>query len=168
MAYTEPLLLAFLTVSLIGLLRLRDSNGVWLPLGGVLAYFSTVLAPGRLAVIASVRESLFETAFQSETDRGDCCAFLRGDSSKVLSALRCSRPRNLQALRIRGLALQELASGASTGPGPPGAPPLASTMRELLLHADVPDEMIWTEERYRSTHENASDAAEISPAAWKS
>ena len=34
-------------------------------------------------------------------------------------------------------------------------------MRELLLGARLPDEMIWSENRSRSTHENALFSAEI-------
>jgi len=55
-------------------------------------------------------------------------------------------------------ALPVLVSG---GRSRPGARPLASVMRELLLHADVPDDMIWTEERSQSTHENATYSTEI-------
>jgi uncharacterized SAM-binding protein YcdF (DUF218 family) len=39
--------------------------------------------------------------------------------------------------------------------------PLSVTMRELLQRAGVPDAMIWTEERSRTTHENAVFAADI-------
>ncbi len=41
------------------------------------------------------------------------------------------------------------------------AKPLSETMRELLRRAGVPDAMIWTEERSRSTHENAKYGAEV-------
>jgi uncharacterized SAM-binding protein YcdF (DUF218 family) len=37
----------------------------------------------------------------------------------------------------------------------------AATMRELLLQTDIPDEMIWTEDRSRNTYENAVFSAQI-------
>jgi uncharacterized SAM-binding protein YcdF (DUF218 family) len=40
-------------------------------------------------------------------------------------------------------------------------PPLAEPMRALLTAANVPSEVIWTEEHSRSTYENAVDAAAI-------
>src|SRR5947209_7607614 len=39
--------------------------------------------------------------------------------------------------------------------------PYAATMGQLLRRAAVPDDMIWTEERSRSTHENAAFGAQI-------
>jgi len=38
---------------------------------------------------------------------------------------------------------------------------VATTMRELLLSAGVPDEKIWMEDRSRSTHENAAFSAQV-------
>ena len=38
---------------------------------------------------------------------------------------------------------------------------VVATMRELLLAAGVPGEMIWTEDRSRSTHENAMFSAQV-------
>jgi uncharacterized SAM-binding protein YcdF (DUF218 family) len=49
---------------------------------------------------------------------------------------------------------------ASGGRGPVGEP-FSRTMRELLKEAGVPDQMIWTEEQSRSTHENAAFSAGI-------
>jgi uncharacterized SAM-binding protein YcdF (DUF218 family) len=48
-------------------------------------------------------------------------------------------------------ALPVLASAGTT----------TATMRELLIRAGVPEEMIWMEERSRSTHENALYSAQI-------
>ena len=51
-----------------------------------------------------------------------------------------------------------LACGAK---GRRGAEPFSQTMRELLEEDGVPEGMIWTDERSRSTHENAVNAAAI-------
>lgn len=42
-----------------------------------------------------------------------------------------------------------------------GSPPFAETMRGLLSDAGVPDSGIWTEDRSRSTYENALYGAEV-------
>ncbi len=48
------------------------------------------------------------------------------------------------------------------GPGTKASSkPVALTMRQLLLRAGVPDAMIWTEDRSRSTHENAVLGSDI-------
>lgn len=39
--------------------------------------------------------------------------------------------------------------------------PFSATMRRLLERAGVPDSMVWTEDRSRSTHENAAYGAQI-------
>lgn len=51
-----------------------------------------------------------------------------------------------------------LASGGSDGPG---RRPFSTEMRELLLQAGIPDEMIWTEDHSRNTYENAVFSAQI-------
>jgi uncharacterized SAM-binding protein YcdF (DUF218 family) len=50
---------------------------------------------------------------------------------------------------------------ACGGSGESGELPFSLTMRSLLRGAGVPEDMIWTEERSRSTHENAVYGAEI-------
>ena len=49
----------------------------------------------------------------------------------------------------------------SGGGGSSRIPPVATAMRELLLAAGVPGEMIWIEDRSRSTHENAVFSAQV-------
>lgn len=51
--------------------------------------------------------------------------------------------------------------GRSRGRAPGRAPAFAASMRELLTADGVPDSSIWTEERSRSTHENALYGAEV-------
>ena len=58
----------------------------------------------------------------------------------------------------RNTKLPVLVSG---GLGIAGTPPFAVTMREGLLSAGVPPEMIWIEDRSRSTHENALFSTQI-------
>jgi uncharacterized SAM-binding protein YcdF (DUF218 family) len=50
---------------------------------------------------------------------------------------------------------------ASGGPDGPGRRAFSTEMRELLLRAGIPDEMIWTEDRSSSTYENAVFSARI-------
>ena len=55
-------------------------------------------------------------------------------------------------------ALPVLACG---GRGKRSAEPYSCTMREMLRESGVPEEMIWTEERSHSTHENAVNGASL-------
>jgi uncharacterized SAM-binding protein YcdF (DUF218 family) len=50
---------------------------------------------------------------------------------------------------------------ACGGPGLKSQQPLSATMRRLLVEGGVPEAMVWTETRSRSTHENAVFASEI-------
>jgi len=50
---------------------------------------------------------------------------------------------------------------ACGGRGPKDEEAVSVTMRQLLHRAGVPEEMIWIEDRSRSTHENAVFGAEI-------
>jgi uncharacterized SAM-binding protein YcdF (DUF218 family) len=50
---------------------------------------------------------------------------------------------------------------ACGGAQEPGEQPYSATMRRLLERAGVPASLIWTEERSRSTHENALFCAQI-------
>ncbi len=49
----------------------------------------------------------------------------------------------------------------SGGPGQPGQPPFAATMKTMLERSGIPPAMIWTETRSRSTHENAVHSSGI-------
>jgi uncharacterized SAM-binding protein YcdF (DUF218 family) len=49
----------------------------------------------------------------------------------------------------------------SGGPERAGGRPISTAVREMLEREGIPETMIWTEERSRSTHENAAYGAEV-------
>jgi uncharacterized SAM-binding protein YcdF (DUF218 family) len=161
MSYIQPLLLLFIVLGFLGLLRLRHCSRRGLAAAGILGLFflswppidwllsrplearypikpfQTALAPQAIVVlISSVSPPLYERPYplpdQETFGRCEHAAWLH-THWKPLPILACTGATNRES----------------------------ATMRELLHRAGVPDDMIWIEERSRSTHEQAVHASEI-------
>jgi uncharacterized SAM-binding protein YcdF (DUF218 family) len=165
MTYIQPLVLIFLTMAFIGLVRLRHCKGSCLASSGVLGLlllswppvdwlvsrplegrypirpFPPVLAQAIVVLSSAVSPPLYERPYplpDRETfERCEYAAWLH-THWQPLPVLACGGRGTTRA-----------------------AQPVAVTMRQLLQQAGVPDAMIWTEQRSRSTHENAVFCAEI-------
>jgi uncharacterized SAM-binding protein YcdF (DUF218 family) len=160
MTYVEPLVLVFLLLGLAGLVRLPRCNGKrwilasifgilllsWPPVGWLFSRplemrypvrpFQTSLNPQAIVVLAStVSPPLAERPYLLP----DLQTFERCRYAAWLYA-------NWKALPVLACA---------------GSAPSGNAMRELLEQSGVPENMIWTEERSRSTHENALYGADI-------
>jgi len=164
MTYTEPLMLVFLVVTLIGLVPLRGCRGMWLASLGVSGLLLVSWPPVDWLLFRPLEARYPVRPFQSAPAQAIVVL-----SSAVIppqyarpypvpdqyTYLRCE----FAAWLYRNwLPVPVVASG---GPGRPGQPAYSVTMRGLLQRAGVPAAMIWTEERSRSIHENAVYAAEI-------
>lgn len=164
MTYTQPLILLFATVALLGLVRLRHCKGSlistlgvlgllllsWPPLDWLLSRplearypvrpFQPTAAQAIVVLASAVRPPQYQRPYpipDKETyERCEFAAWLY---------------KHWEPLPV-------LACG---GRGKNGAPAFSLCMRDLLERAGVPETMIWTEETSRSTHENAMYGAEI-------
>src|SRR5579859_1973111 len=164
MTYIQPLLSIFLLMAFIGLLRLRQVRKPWMLIVGVAGLLllswhpvdwllsrplevwypirSVPPEPAQAIVVlsSSVSPPLFERPYPlPDMETYQRCEFAAW-------------------LHTHWQPLPVLACGGSQKKGRPA---LSVTMRELLQRASVPDAMIWTELRSRSTHENAVFGAEI-------
>jgi uncharacterized SAM-binding protein YcdF (DUF218 family) len=162
--YYQPLILVFLLMILIGLLGLRKSRGVWMPALGLL---------GLCLVSFPAADWLFSRPLESPypvrplfSESGQAIVVLSGTVAPPQYPAPYTLPDRETNERCRYAAwlyahwrpLPVLASG---GTDSPGARPFSDTMRELLNREGVPESMIWTETRSRSTHENAVYSAEL-------
>ena len=164
MTYTQPLLLASFTIILIGLLRLRHSKGVWLPLAGMLALLLFAWPPVDWLLSRPLENRYSKRPFQAKPT--EAIVVLAAGVTPARNYRPFAVPDEETFERCEFAAWlyknwQGVPVLASGGPGRSGARPFASTMRELLLQSGVPTDMIWTEEHSQSTHENALYSAEI-------
>lgn len=164
MTYIQPLLLIFLLMALAGLLRLRRGTRPRLLVAGLLGIlliswppvewlFSRSLEqrypiqlyppePAQAIVVlaSSIRPPIYQRPYavlgNDTYERCEFAAWLH-KHWQPLPVLACGGP------------IKNMPQAASV------------VMGEMLGRAGVPREMIWTEERSRSTHENAAFSAEI-------
>jgi uncharacterized SAM-binding protein YcdF (DUF218 family) len=154
MSYTQPLILIFVAIAAVGLLRRRGAIttiGVvglllvsWPPVDWLLARPLEARYPVRLFPASPAQAIVlllsnvtmprpdrpYPVPDQETWERSEHAAFLY-NHWKALPVLICGGPA-----RMRGK-------------------PTSAAMRGMLQRAGIPDNMIWTEERSRSTHENA-------------
>lgn len=164
MTYTEPLLAFFLAIALIGLVRIRRPLGfrlVWIGLGGLLA----TTWPPCAWLFSRPLEIWYPVRPFSSTIPAQAIVVLSSGAEPPHSFRPFAVPDNQTYQRCefgawlyhRWRALPVLACGGAGG----GRLAISLLMRELLKRAGVPEEMIWTEERSRSTYENAVLGAQI-------
>lgn len=164
MTYIQPMILVLLMLASIGLLRLRNSKGFlvagagvvgllllsWPPVDWLLSrpleaqYPVRALPPASAQVIVVLSSAVDPSKPERPYPLPDKATYQRCEFAAWLH-------KHWQPLPV-------LACG---GRGPKDEEAVSATMRQLLHRAGVPEEMIWTEERSRSTHENAVFGAEI-------
>ena len=166
MTYVQPLLAVFLVIGFIGLLRIRRSVPGWRwltvcivgtlliswpPLDWVLSRPLEARYPIRpfpaqptqaiVVLSAGVKPPVYERPY----------ALMDGDTF--------GRVGYAAWLYKNWRPVPVLASGGLPARG--GTVPFSDAMRDFLQKAGVPANMIWTEDRSRSTYENALYSAEI-------
>jgi len=162
MTYTQPLILLFSLVGLVGLVRMRRQRGVWLCAVGLLGLFAISWPPvdwllsrhlvfryrmgpvdlnpaGAIVVLSAGVQVPIETRPYAIADEE--------------TYTRCEQAAWLYRQAPRPV----LACG---GLGDYGTS-IASIMRDLLVKLGVPSDRIWMEERSTSTYENALYGATI-------
>lgn len=164
MSYVEPLLTVFWLIGLVGWFRLRRYKGSWIVGVGLLGIFVISWPPCAWLLARPLEFWYSVRPFEPRTPIQAIVVLASGVEPPLFERpyplpdsdtyQRC----RLAAWLYRRYRVPIIASG---GRGGPRQPPYAQTMGELLQQAGVPATMIWTEERSRSTHENALFAAEI-------
>lgn len=164
MTYIQPLMLLFLVLALTGLLRLRQCKGWKLPIVGV-AGLLFLSCPAMDWLLSRPLEARYPIRPFPPAPAQAIVVL-----SSAVSPPTYERPYALpdkETFRRCAFAAwlhthwQQVPVLACGGPGAKGEPAVSSTMRQLLQQAGVPEAMIWTDERSRSTHENAVYGAEI-------
>ncbi len=164
MTYYQPLILVFLLLIATGLIRMRKSSGVWVPTLG-------------LAGLFLLSWPLADWVFSRPLEARYPVRPFSGDSAQAIVVLSegvdpphfetpYALPQHGTYARCKLAAwlythwrpLPILASG---GPVEPGTPPFSEAMHELLREEGVPENDIWTEDRSRSTHENAVYSSQL-------
>jgi len=151
MTYTQPLILLFSGVALIGLLRIRHCKGILLPTLAVLGFLLLTWPP--VAWLASrPLEAPYPVrppdprAVQAIVVLGSSVDDPRFERPYPLPNEDSFRRCEFAAWLFRqGKAVPVLASGLG----------VSIAMADLLRRGGVPETMIWTEGRSRNTHENA-------------
>ncbi len=160
MTYTEPLILVFLLIALAGLLRRRQA-------------VTTMGVLGLLFISWPPVDWLVALPLEARYSGGVLPASPAQAIVVPLSSVRMPRPNRPYA--IPDQETYERSAYAAWlyhhwksvpvllcgGPQREEGQPVSAVMRELLQHEGMPESMIWTEERSRSTHENAVYGAEI-------
>jgi uncharacterized SAM-binding protein YcdF (DUF218 family) len=159
MTYIQPLLLVFLAIATIGLWRIPRSRGKLLAITGVAGVFlsSWPVADWLFSRPAEgqypVRPFKPESQLQAIVVLGESVQPPQFEQPYPLAGGNTYRRCEYAAWIYRRYGpLPILVSG---GPDPHVGPPASATMRELLRRDGIPESMIWSEDRSRSTHENA-------------
>jgi uncharacterized SAM-binding protein YcdF (DUF218 family) len=162
--YIQPLLLIFLLITVIGVLRLRRRRRSLVPLVGALGLLLLSWHP--VVWLLSRHLEAWYPIRPFPPEPAQAIVVLSSSASPP----HFERPYPLPDketyqrcefaawLHKRWQPLPVLACG---GPPAERRQPVSLTMRQLLGRAGVPDAMIWTEDRSRSTHENAVFGAEV-------
>jgi uncharacterized SAM-binding protein YcdF (DUF218 family) len=164
MTYVQPLILVFVVIALIGLVRVRQGKKPLISIVGVLGLLMLSWPPADWLLSRPLEARYPVRPFPSGSAQAIVVL------SSAVSRSKYERPYALPDkatfercefaawLYKHWQALPVLACG---GPGAKGEEAVSGTMRQLLQRAGVPEAMIWTEERSRSTHENAVFGAEV-------
>jgi uncharacterized SAM-binding protein YcdF (DUF218 family) len=164
MTYIQPLMLVFLVVALAGLAPLRHCKRALAPILAVIGLLFVSWPPVDWLLSRPLEARYPIRPFPSEPAQAIVVL------SSSINPPKYERPYALPDkatyqrceyaawLHKNWQPLPVLACG---GPGVRSEYAVAATMRQLLQRAGVPDAMIWTEERSRSTHENAVFGVEI-------
>ena len=167
MTYTQPLILVFGMIGLIGLVRLRNRKGILLPWASV-AGLLLISWPPADWLLSRPLEARYPVRPLPSMQPDDVQAIVVLASAiepphyerpyAVPDTATFHRCEFAAWIYKHRLGVPILACGGS-GPGSEEA--YSVTMKRLLERAGVPGPMIWTEERSRNTHENAVFGSEI-------
>jgi uncharacterized SAM-binding protein YcdF (DUF218 family) len=168
MSYTEPLLSLLVVLSLLGVVRLPKCKGKTLSAGGLLGLLLVSWPP--VDWLLSRPLEMWFPVRPLPASPADAIVVL----SSAVYTPQYERPFPLPdqntytRCRVGAWLYQHwrplpvlACGGRGTGRAEGGAPAFAASMRAVLSAAGVPDSSIWTEERSRSTYENALYGAEI-------
>jgi uncharacterized SAM-binding protein YcdF (DUF218 family) len=162
--YTQPLILVFGLLAVIGLVRLRKCKGILLLLSAVVGFlllswppFDWLVSrplearypvrpfqPAPAEAIVVLSDTVYRANYERPYPLADHATYERCVYAAWLY-------HNWKPLPV-------LACG---GAGNDTDQPFSDVMRNILEQAGVPENMIWTEKRSRSTHENALYGSEI-------
>jgi uncharacterized SAM-binding protein YcdF (DUF218 family) len=164
MTYTQPLLSVFLLIAFFGLVRLRRCKGSLLPMLAVTGLFLLSWPPVDWLLSRPLEARYPIRPYPAAS--AQAIVVLASAVNPPIYERPYPRPDRETYQRCEWAAwlhqhwktLPILACG---GPGTGGKLAASVAMRELLEREGVPRPMIWTEERSRSTHENALFGAEI-------
>jgi uncharacterized SAM-binding protein YcdF (DUF218 family) len=162
--YTQPLLILFLLMMFIGVLRSRRGGGLLLPLAGLLGLFLLSWHPAAWLFSRHLEARYPVRPFPPEA--AEAIVVLSSSASPPHFERPYPLPDKETYQRCEFASwlhkswkpVPVLACG---GPSAERRQPVSATMRQLLERAGVPGSMIWTEERSRSTYENAIFGAEV-------
>jgi len=165
MSYAQPLLGVFLFIAAIGLVRLRRCQGSWLPILGVVAVWFVSWPPVDWLLSRPLEMWYPVRPFPAEPAQA-IVVLASGVKPPVYE-----RPYALLDEETFGRVeydawlynhwqrLPVLVCGGAPSHG--GPPPFPAAWRDLIRDTVVPENMIWTEDRSRSTHENAAYGVEV-------
>jgi uncharacterized SAM-binding protein YcdF (DUF218 family) len=164
MTYVQPLTLLCLVILAIGLIQQRRTKRSLLPTVGLFTLFVLTWPPIDWLMSLPLEARYPVQPFPSGTVQAIVVLSSSVDPPRherpypVPDKDGYRRCEHAAWLYKHWLSVPVLASGGSQSVG---TQPLSTTMRELLNRAGVPDSEILTEDRSRSTHENAVYSAEI-------
>lgn len=163
--YTQPLTLVFLTLAMIGVWRLRHDKRSRVATFGILGLLLLSWPPMDWLLSRPLEASYPVRPFQSPPPQAIVVL------SSAVSPPQYERPfpladaqtyqRCLYAAWLHKQWPHSVPVLACGGPGTLPEQPYSVVMRQMLKREGVPEDMIWTEERSRTTHENAVFGAEI-------
>ena len=163
MTYTEPLLLLFLGIALAGLLLGGPSKGKRIALAGVLGLFLLCWPPADWLASRPLEAPYPVRPFRPPP--GIQAVVVLGSG---VEPIQLERPYPLASQDTFRRSEYAAWIYKQWGPLPvlacEGKPPLAGespVMRDLLIRSGVAENLIWTENQSRTTHENAVFGSEI-------
>jgi uncharacterized SAM-binding protein YcdF (DUF218 family) len=159
MTYVQPLTAVLLLLLVIGLVRMRRCSGIALPAIAVLG-LCILSWPPLDWLFSRPLEMWYPVRPFSSSEPVQAIVVL----SAAVSPPQFQRPYPLadkDTYERCEYARQQVPVLACGGPPGPRERPLAVHMRDLLERAGVPASMIWTEERSRTTYENALYGADV-------
>ncbi|MCX6629578.1 MAG: YdcF family protein [Candidatus Solibacter sp.] len=161
MTYIEPLLAVFGLAALMGLARVRG----WLLMAGIVGLILCGWPPVEWLLSRPLEARYAVRPFRATPGLQAVVVFSSGVSPPLFerpypqadydTAERCGYAAWVYR-QIGPVPVLACGGGARRG-----TPAFAVVMRDLLRQAGVPENMIWTEEKSGSTHENARFGAEI-------
>jgi uncharacterized SAM-binding protein YcdF (DUF218 family) len=164
MTYTQPLLLIFLAIAVVGLVRMRRGKRTRLPELGLLLLILVSWPPADWLLSRPLEWEYPPVPFdppagvQAIVVLSSAVMPPHYERPYALEGPETSERTEYAAWIYSRKALPVLACGGSQGRD---TQPDAAVMRLHLLRAGVPAGMIWTEERSHSTYENALYGAAI-------